>query len=116
MGVASRVLKRWRENYYLSLILSEIARPLYIFCTQVASEIQKKVRRNGITIRLPNGQKMRMARNAGVALATTLFWHGLEGYECETSQTLRFFFARSATFIDVGANYGFYSMLGAFCN
>lgn len=116
MFATSRVLKRWRENYYCSLFLTGIARPLYSLCSELALQIQKKVRRNGVTIRLPNGQTMRIARNSGIALASTLFWHGLDGYEPETSETLQFFFIRSATFIDVGANYGFYSMLGAFWN
>jgi hypothetical protein len=116
VGGVRRVLKRWRENYYLSLLLTTITRPVYSGCSRLASQIEKKVRRNSASIRLPNGRTMRIARNSGIALASTLFWHGLEGFERETSQTLRFFFSRSATFIDVGANYGFYSMLAAFWN
>ena len=116
MVVAARALKRWREDYYCSRFLTGVARPIHSVCSRLASEIQKKVRRNGLAIQLPNGQVMRIARNSGIALASTLFWHGLEGYEHKTSETLRFFFTRSATFIDVGANYGFYSMLSAFWN
>ena len=40
----------------------------------------------------------------------------MDGFEPHTSKTLRFFFERSATFVDVGANYGYYSMLGALWN
>jgi FkbM family methyltransferase len=116
VGGVRGVLKRWRENYYLSLFLTTSTRPVYLGCSQIASQIEKKVRRNGASIRLPNGRTMRIAKNSGIALASTLFWHGLEGFERETSETLRFFFARSATFIDVGANYGFYSMLAASWN
>jgi FkbM family methyltransferase len=116
VGGVRRVLRRWRENYYLSLFLTTITRPLYLGCSNLASQIQMKVRRNGASIRLSNGRTMRIARNSGITLASTLFWHGLEGYERATSETLRFFFTRSATFIDVGANYGFYSMLAAFWN
>jgi FkbM family methyltransferase len=54
---------------------------------------------------------MRIAKDAGISLASTLYWHGLAGAEPETSQALRFFFERSRVFIDVGANYGLYSML-----
>ena len=45
-----------------------------------------------------------------------LFWLGLDGFEPETSRTLRFFFERAATFIDVGANCGLYSVLSALWN
>jgi FkbM family methyltransferase len=45
-----------------------------------------------------------------------LFWHGLDGFEPETSRTLRFFFERAATFVDVGANFGLYSVLSALWN
>jgi FkbM family methyltransferase len=59
---------------------------------------------------------MKIARDCGIWIATALFWHGLEGHEPETSRTLRFLFERSSMFIDVGANYGFYSVLGALWN
>ncbi len=54
---------------------------------------------------------MTIGRDAGVGLASLLFWHGVDGYKRETSETLRFFFSRSATFVDVGANCGIYSLL-----
>jgi FkbM family methyltransferase len=59
---------------------------------------------------------MSIARDSGVGIASALFWHGLDGYEPETSRTLRFFFERVATFVDVGANCGLYSLLGALWN
>jgi len=108
--------KRWRENYYLSRILSATTKPLHALCSGIARQIQRKVKRNGVGIRLQNGRTMFLARNAGVSLASGLFWHGLDGHERETSRTLRFFFERSAVFLDVGANYGFYSILAALWN
>ena len=59
---------------------------------------------------------MSIGRNSGIAIASLLFWHGLEGFEPETSRTLRSLFERAATFIDVGANCGFYSVLGGLWN
>lgn len=59
---------------------------------------------------------MSIAENAGVAMASVLFWHGIDGFEAETCRSLRFFFERCRTFVDVGANYGFYSVLGALWN
>lgn len=112
----SKLLKRVRENYYGSLLLAGIARPVHTLCNQLNHVLEKKVRKNGVAIRLGNGQTMRVAKDCGIWLGTALFWHGLDGYERETSQTLQFFFDRSSTLIDVGANCGFYSILGALWN
>ena len=112
----ARAAKRWREDYYCSLVLSALTKPVESICRTAAEQIQRKVRRNSVQFRLPNGKVMKIGRDAGIAIASTLFWHGLDGHEPETSRTLRFFFERSATFIDVGANYGLYSILGGLWN
>jgi FkbM family methyltransferase len=109
-------LKRWRENFYISRALSSVAKPVHSISLQLAHEIEKKVKRNGFRIRLQNGVQMRIARDAGVGVATSLFWHGPDGHEPESSRLLRFFFERSDTFVDVGAHYGFYSVLAALWN
>jgi FkbM family methyltransferase len=109
-------LKRWRENYYISRALSSAARPFHRLCAEVARQIQTRVRRNGVAIDLQNGRRLRIARDSGIAIASALYWHGLEGHEPETSRTLRFFFERADAFLDVGANYGFYSVLAAAWN
>jgi FkbM family methyltransferase len=108
--------KRWRQNYYFSRVLSATTKPLHSFCSGMARQIQNKVKRNGAKIRLPNGTTMFVAKNAGVLLASGLFWHGLDGHEPETARALCFFFERSSVFLDVGANYGFYSLLAALWN
>ena len=115
-GRVTAFLKRCRDNHYVSLLLAGIARPLRSACLGLAAQIQSKVHKDTASIRLPNGQRMRIARGCGTWIATALYWHGLDGHEPETSRTLRFLFERSATFIDVGANYGFYSILGALWN
>jgi len=111
-----RSLKQAREIYYLSWILSNAARPVATSCLWLARQIQSKVRRNGIAARLPNGRTMLIGRDAGLSLSSALFWHGLSGHEPETSETLLFFFQRASTFVDVGANYGFYSVLALLSN
>jgi FkbM family methyltransferase len=110
------LLKRCRDNHYVSSFLSGIAGPLRSACLGLANQIQCKVHKDSAAIQLPNGKTMRIARDCGRWIATSLYWHGLDGHEPETSRTLRFLFDRSATFIDVGANYGFYSILGALWN
>src|SRR5262249_15115462 len=106
----------WRENYYVSRVLSSTGRPFSTGCLWLARQIESKVTRNGIAARLPNGQTMRIARDSGLRLSSALVLHGLGGHEPETSDSLLFFFQRSSTFIDVGANYGFYSVLAALWN
>ena len=115
-GGLTRLLKRWRDNYYLSLLLASSVKPLRFVSARAAFHMERKVRKNGVSIRLPNGKNMSIGRNSGIGIASTLFWHGLDGYEPETSRTLRFFFDRSTTFIDVGANCGLYSLLAALWN
>ncbi len=115
-GARTRLLKRWRDNYYLSLLLASFSKPLRFIFSRGSACIEQKVRKNGVTIRLPNGTNMSIGRDSGVGIATALFWHGLDGYEPETSRTLRFFFERAATFVDVGANCGLYSLIGALWN
>jgi FkbM family methyltransferase len=109
-------LKSCRDNYYLSTLLANSAKPVYSVSQSIALQVQRRIRKNGVTIPLPNGKKMTIGRDTGIGMASLLFWHGLDGYEAATSRTLRFFFERAATFIDVGANCGVYSVLGPLWN
>jgi len=116
VGGSKAFIKRWRDNYYLSQLLAYSTKPLHSLSSKVFRQIERKVRKNTVTIGLPNGKCMSLGRNSGIGIASLLFWHGLDGFEQETSRTLRFFFDRVSTFIDVGANCGFYSVLGALWN
>jgi len=115
-GGLRNLLKRWRDNYYLSQVLAYSTRPLHFASSQVALRIEQRVRKNSVTIGLPNGKSLSIGRDSGIGIASLLFWHGLDGFEPETSRTLRFFFERAATFVDVGANCGLYSVLSALWN
>lgn len=106
-------LKRWRDNKYVSILLADTTRPFHRFFTATARQLEMKVHRDGATLKLPNGKCLRIASGTSVAISSAVFWHGLDGVESHTSATLRFFFERSQTFIDVGANVGFYSLLAA---
>jgi len=114
--LVSKTLKAWRENYYVSEVLAALTKPAHIACRKLAAQLEQKVKKNGVAIRLPNGRTMRIARDSGVDLGSLVFWNGLDGFEPQTSRTLRFFFERAATFVDVGANYGFYSILAGLWN
>lgn len=111
-----RYLKSARENYYVSAILAAIAKPIHAASVRIATQIEHKVKTNSATIKLPNGRTLRFDRDSGINLASLLFWKGLDGYEAQTSETIRFFVERTSIMIDVGANYGFHSLLAALCN
>jgi FkbM family methyltransferase len=115
-GGLTKLLKRWRDNYYVSQLLAYSTRPLRSIAFQTSLQIQQRVRKNSVTIRLPNGKNMSLGKDFGIGIASLLFWHGLDGFEPETSRTLRSLFERAATFVDVGANCGFYSVLSGLWN
>lgn len=114
--IAKRLLHRFRENFYCSTVVATLAKPIHAACAQVAWQLPRSVRKNGVSLHLPNGRKLRLCRDSGVDLASLLYWRGVEGYEPQTCRTLRFFFDRVSSFVDVGANYGFYSLLAALSN
>jgi FkbM family methyltransferase len=116
MAGLKRFLKRWRDDYYVSLLLAGFLKPLHAVCSKAARHMEQSIHKNGVAIRLPNGKRMWIGRNTGIGMASQLFWHGLDGYEPETSRTLRRLFEQAATFVDVGANCGLYSVLGALWN
>lgn len=97
-------------------MLGRSAKPIERICSRIAQQLKRSVRKNGVRLRLPNSRAMRVAKDSGIWLSSLLFWDGIDGYEPATSKTLRFFFTRVQTFIDVGANYGLYSIMGALWN
>jgi FkbM family methyltransferase len=114
--LGERFLRRWRERYYVSNVLAMAAKPLYQVSHGLSVELLRRIRKNGAAINLPNGRILRFARNSGIEIGSLLFWKSLDGFEPATSTVLRFFFERSASFVDVGANYGYYSILAALWN
>jgi FkbM family methyltransferase len=111
-----KLLKRLRDNYVLSSLLAGLGKPLHWTSTALALQLERRIRKDGVSLRLPNGKQLRIAKGTSIALSSVFFWRGLNGYEPETAATLAFFFDRSATFVDVGANVGFYSLLAAITN
>ena len=76
-----------RENYLLSNVLAAAARPVWRFSRATTSQIQMKIAKNGLKLHVDNGKNVIIGRNAGISIASLLFWHGLNGYEAETSAT-----------------------------
>ena len=72
-------------DYYLSALLASAAKPVHSASRLLALQVQRKIRKNGVTIPLPNGKKMTIGKDTGIAMSSLLFWHGLDG----TSPILR---------------------------
>ncbi len=64
----TKLLKRWRDNYYVSQLLSYPAKPLRFVSSSIALQLQQKIRKNSVTIRLPNGKKMSIGETQGLEL------------------------------------------------
>jgi len=43
----TRLLKRWRGNYYVSVLLAFVARPLHFVLARAALNIEQSVQKNG---------------------------------------------------------------------
>jgi len=114
--VLREALQKWRENYYVSKALVSVSRPVYKVAALFSTQIPRKIKNNGVTIILPNGRKLHFVRDLGIHMASSLYWHGLDGYEPATSRTLRFLFERVSIFVDVGANIGLYSLIAGLTN
>ena len=50
------------------------------------------------------------------SIASSLFWHGLDGFEPETIRPFFGLAAASRTVLDIGANSGVYSLVAALAN
>lgn len=69
-----------------------------------------------IKVRLPQGKEIRLASNPTSYVAKMLFWEGPQGYEYNVFRVLSELVKDADTFIDVGANIGYYSVVAATCN
>ncbi len=105
-----KFLYRVRSNFLGSLILYAIGRPTYNLARVLEIQIAKRVRRNGGSC-LYDGVRLRFPRNVGIGFLSEISWHGVQGFEPYTWYTLRRLIERSGTFIDIGSNIGFYSVL-----
>ena len=68
-----------------------------------------------VRVQLPGGKSLKLASVSENYLSFELFWRGTQYYEPITSLVLRELARPGATFIDVGANIGFYSLFLSSC-
>ena len=69
-----------------------------------------------IKVALPDGPDVTFHVNPTCYLGKVLFWEGLEGFEPGLRRIFRHLITQSHTFLDIGANIGYYSVLAAALN
>lgn len=87
-----------------------LTRPIFSVTLFISNLILKKTKVNGRNVYL-FGALIKFPRNIGIGINTKIFWEGDKGYEYYTSRTLVHFFREVDLFIDVGSNFGLYSVL-----
>lgn len=64
-----------------------------------------------ISVQLPEAPRVTFVVNPTCYLGKVLFWEGIEGFEPGIRRIFRHLVAQSNTFLDIGANIGYYSVL-----
>lgn len=107
-----KTLNRVRHNYYFSYIARTIAYPTRKFCNFLSREITKKIRINGGGVKY-DGINLKFPKNIAMGLAGGIYWDDMHGFEPYNWQILRVLLKKSGVkhFIDIGSNYGIYSIL-----
>jgi FkbM family methyltransferase len=65
---------------------------------------------------IPGHRPLRLAVNPTCFIGKVLYWQGLQGFEPGVHRVFRHFIKQSSTFLDIGANVGFYSAMAAIYN
>ena len=105
-----KFLRQVRSSPLVSLILYSIGHPIFNLARALQVQIAQRIRRNGGTC-LYDGIRLNFPRNVGIGILSEISWHGVQGFEPHTWGTLRRLIQRSGTFVDIGSNIGFYSVL-----
>ncbi len=103
-------LSRLRYNYYFSKTLVLITSPIFRLCIFFDKLISKKIKVNGASVDYA-GIRLNFPANVGINICTKIYWHGQDGFESLTGKTFLIFFKRFEIFIDIGSNFGFYSVV-----
>lgn len=105
-----RFLNRIRGHYLMANVLRRLATPIERFCAAVSRQIRMKVWVNGEAVRYGD-LTLRFPRDVGVNYCSNIYWKGVEGFEPVTWNVIRHVLGSADTFVDVGSNIGFYSVL-----
>jgi FkbM family methyltransferase len=105
-----KTLNRIRYNYFLSKVISYSMLPFYKIALWIARQVRTKGKLNGITIKYDTIE-VKFPKDVGVGFSSSIFWKGDEGFEPHTWRVIRSLSKQADVFIDIGSNFGFYSVL-----
>lgn len=84
--------------------------PFYLAALWIARQIRTKGKLNGITIRY-DSIEVKFPKDVGVGFSSSIFWKGNDGFEPYTWRVIRALSKQADVFVDIGSNFGFYSVL-----
>lgn len=99
-----------RNQYLISKALRMALRPVQRLCHAVDRQIKIKVWANGENVTYDN-LNIKFPKNIGTSYCSSIYWNDVNGFEPDTWRVIRYFLGRAKTFIDIGSNIGFYSVL-----
>jgi FkbM family methyltransferase len=103
-------LVRARYVPLIAASLYAVSRPIFWASEALKQTISRKVRRNGGSVRY-DGIPLQFPIGVGHDYLSNISWLGINGFEPSTWRTMRRYIEAAGTFIDIGANIGFYSVL-----
>jgi len=105
-----KIINIVRGNYSVSKVITSTMHPIQRLCALLEEQIKIKVWANGRRVKY-DGIDLKFPKDLGIYYCTLIFWNGVNGYEPLTWRVIRKYLTKSDTFIDVGSNIGFYSVL-----
>lgn len=103
-------LSRIRYNYLISKALVLFFAPLYHVSSWIRKHVSKKIKVNGATLRYDSIVLM-FPKNVGVGFCSAIYWKGEGGFEPHTWKGIKGGTKDADYFLDIGSNFGFYSVL-----
>lgn len=104
-----------RYRYFVSKTLILFFNPIYNLSQYLIVFISRSIKINGRTITY-SGYRIKFPKNVGINFSTQVFWNGTEGVEPLTVRTLIPIFRNFDIFLDVGSNFGIYSVIAQKAN
>lgn len=110
MNALTFLVKRLQYSYWFSRISRLFLIPLLQVQLRGLSRLAKALKINGYSGYYA-GVQITFPPNIGVRFASSIFWNGAKGGEPLVAQIFSNTFAKVRTFVDVGSNFGIYSVL-----
>ncbi|MBF0383909.1 MAG: FkbM family methyltransferase [Magnetococcales bacterium] len=108
-------LNKFRFNKVISSVLVFFLTPIYSICRILHTQIAMKIWANGHTV-VYDGIQLKFPTNVGVHYCSNIYWNGVAGFEPHEWSVMKPLLLQARSFIDVGSNIGFYSVMASKIN